>query len=364
MNPYLGQIAIFGFNYAPQGWAFCQGQLLSIAQNTALFSILGTLYGGNGQSTFALPDLQGVPVGAGQGPGLADYELGETGGEAAVTLLPQQMPSHSHGFNAVNDQTTDASPEGRQLGRAWQPNGQTENFVFFYSNNPGNATTALAPDAIAASGSGQPHNNLQPYATLNFCIAVQGVMPPRDGTPAPVRQPFCGELSICAFGNAPAGWALCEGQLLPINRNQELFSLLGTTYGGDGRTSFALPDLRGRVPLNFGNAFSLGQSGGQEAHALTLAEMPSHGHPLMADATPNSQSNTPSPATVLGRSSGEATPGGTRFTANLYNTASAGAHLAGQTIGATGGGQPHLNMMPSLALSFCIRLSGPFPSRG
>lgn len=363
MSAYVGQIAIFGFNFAPQGWAFCQGQLLPISPNFQLFSILGNVFGGNGQSNFALPNLQGVPVCAGQGPGLSDYYLADTGGEAALTLVPSQIPSHSHAFNVVTDQAADASPDGNQLARAWQAKANTDTVVSFYSDNPGNARTALAPNAIGASGSGQPHNNLQPYVTLNFCIAVQGVMPPRDGAPAPVREPFCGELSICAFSNAPAGWALCEGQLLPINGNQELFGLLGTAYGGDGQRSFALPDLRGRVPLNFGANFLLGQRGGQETHVLSAGEMPSHNHALMADATSTSVGNTPSPATVLGRSTGAVVPGNTPFTANLYNTAAAGAHLAAQSIGTTGAGQPHLNMMPSLALNFCISLTGPFPSR-
>jgi microcystin-dependent protein len=365
MNPYIGQIAIFGFNYAPSGWAFCQGQLLPMRQNMALFSILGTSYGGNGQTDFALPNLQGVPVGTGQGPGRNDYYLGEVGGEVAVALLPQEMPSHNHAFNAVTSQATTASPEGNQLARAWQAQAQTDNVVSFYSNNPGNAHTALAPNAIVANGSGQPHNNLQPYLALNFCIAIQGTMPLREGAPAPVRQPFCGELAICAFENPPAGWALCQGQMLPINANQALYALLGTTYGGDGIRSFALPDLRGRVPLNFfGESFTLGQIGGQEAHALSPAEMPSHSHALLADATSNSVGNTPSPATVLGKSLGAVVPGNTPFTADLYNTAAASANLAGASLGNTGAGQSHPNMMPSLALNFCINLTGPFPSRG
>jgi microcystin-dependent protein len=178
-----------------------------------------------------------------------------------------------------------------------------------------------------------------------------------------VREPFCGELSICAFEKPPAGWALCQGQLLPINGNQELYAVLGTIYGGDGQRSFALPDLRGRVPLNFGANFNLGQMGGEESHTLSVAEMPSHGHALLADATSTSVGNTPSSATVLGRSVGAVVPGNTPFTANLYNTASANARLAAVSIGPTGGSQPHLNMMPSLALNFCIKLSGPFPSR-
>lgn len=361
MNPYVGQIAIFGFNFAPSGWAFCQGQLLPISRNTALFSILGTVYGGNGSTTFALPNLQGVPVGAGQGPGRSEYFLGQTGGQAAVTLVPSEIPSHSHAFNAATDQATTASPEGNLLAKAQQAQAQTDNIVSFYSNNPGNAKTALAPNAIVANGSGQPHDNLQPYLTLNYCVALQGVMP--NQPPPEVREPFCGEISICAFGNPPAGWALCQGQILPINENQALFALLGATYGGDGQRTFALPDLRGRVPLNFGANFGLGQQGGEESHTLSPAEMPSHSHPLMADATSASVGNTPSPAAVLGVSSGKSVPNNVAFTANLYNTAAASANLAGQSLGNSGGGQPHSNMMPSLALSFCIALQGLFPGR-
>jgi microcystin-dependent protein len=361
MAPYIGQIAIFAFNYTPAGWAFCQGQMMSIGQNPQLFSVIGNNYGGDGDIDFALPNLQGVPVGAGQGPGLSDYALGQAGGEAIVVLTPQQMPSHSHPFNAVNSQATSASPEGNQPARAWQAKAHTDTVVSFYSNHPGNACTALAPNAITANGSGQPHNNLQPYLVLNFCIATQGILPSGG---APVRQPFCGELAICAFANPPAGWALCQGQLLSVMENQELYSLIGPIYGGDGVRNFALPDLRGRVPLNVsGENFTLGQMSGQEVHALSAAEMPSHSHALLADATSTSVGSTASPAAVLGQSLGAVVPGNTPFTADLYNTAPANARLAGQSLGVTGGGQPHPNMMPSLALNFCINLKGPYPSQ-
>jgi microcystin-dependent protein len=364
-EPFIGQITIFGFGFAPQGWAFCQGQLLPLSQNIPLFRILGTNYGGNGSTTFALPNLQGIPVGAGQGPGRSGYSIGQDGGEATVTLAPQEIPSHSHAFDVVTEQATNASPEGNQLAKAWRAQAHTDSVVSFYSDNPNNAKTALAPNAIVANGSGAAHNNMQPYLTLNFCIAMQGVMPSPDGAPAPVRQPLLGEISICAFNNPPAGWALCQGQTLQINQNQALFSLLGTTYGGDAERTFALPDLRGRVPLNFGANFFIGQMGGEESHTLSAAEMPSHSHALLADATSTSVGNTPSPATVLGMSLGKSVPDNVPFTAYLYNTAAGTANLAGQSLGNTGGGQPHLNMMPSLALAFCININmnSPFPTR-
>jgi microcystin-dependent protein len=365
--PFIGQIAIFGFQFAPRGWEFCQGQMMAIYQNVPLFEILQTTYGGNGQSTFALPNLQGIPVGAGQGPGRGNYTLGQAGGEATVTLTPQQMPSHSHAFNAVTNQATSASPQGHQLAKAWKAQAKTDSVASFYSDNPGNAKAALAPNAIGPSGSGHPHNNMQPYLTLNFCIALQGVTPSPNGTPAAVRQPFLGEISICAFGNPPPGWALCEGQMLPVISHEALYSLIFTAYGGDGMRQFGLPDLRGRVPLNLvaGPNSSLGSRGGEETHALTAAEMPVHSHALMADATSTSVGNTPSPGTVPGMSLGKEMPGNTPFTADLYSTAAADAKLAGSSLGNSGGGQRHSNMMPSLALSFCINVDSqsPYPER-
>ena len=355
---YLGQIKIFAFSFAPQGWAFCQGQLLAVSRNTALFTILGNTYGGNGTTNFALPNLQGIPVGAGQAPGGRDYRLGESGGDAAVTLTPHQLPAHSHAFNPVEDQATSATPAGNLPAWSWKQ--ATNDTVIGIYSEPPDPRTALASNAIAASGSGRPHNNLQPYVTLNFSIATDGVWP--HGPPPPASQPLIGEIAICAFGNAPDGWALCEGQLMQIAQNQALFSLLGTTYGGDART-FALPDLRGRVPLNLGENFAIGQRGGEEAHLLSEAEMPAHSHALMANATSQHVGPTPAPEAVLGMSLGKQLPFNTPFTANLYSTAAANAQLAGALIGGAGGGQPHLNMMPSLALSFCIALRGTFPSR-
>src|SRR5882724_11222527 len=181
-----------------------------------------------------------------------------------------------------------------------------------------------------------------------------------------MAEPFLSEIRIMSFGFPPKGWALCEGQLLPINANQALFSLLGTTYGGDGFRTFALPDLRGRVPLGTGQNYFLGQMGGQEAHVLVASEMPSHTHVLMGDAiTTSGIGNTPSEKTVLGCSSGAVMPGNTPFTADLYSTAAPSATLS-QTIGNTGSGQAHENRMPSLVLSFCIQMDqrAQYPSHG
>jgi microcystin-dependent protein len=189
-DPFIGQIAIFGFTFAPQGWALCQGQLLPLSQNLALFSILGTQYGGDGKSTFALPDLRGcAAIGAGQGPGLSPYNPGDTGGASTITLIEAEMPNHSHGFAASTDAATKAEPAGNLLASALrrlglgaeaQAPGPTEVAANFYSPNPAKANAPLANGAIASAGGGQAHNNMQPSLALNFCIALKGAIPQRS----------------------------------------------------------------------------------------------------------------------------------------------------------------------------------------
>lgn len=175
-DPFVGEIRIFGFNFPPTGWALCNGQLLPISQNTALFSLLGTNYGGNGTTTFGLPNLQGcAPLQPGQGAGLSLYDLGETGGTAAVALLTSQMPYHTHAAGGVNGAGTLATPAGNIWASAMVGR-QAENR---YAAVPG-TSPAMAAQMLAPSGGGLPHNNMPPYLVLNFCIALQGIYPPRS----------------------------------------------------------------------------------------------------------------------------------------------------------------------------------------
>jgi microcystin-dependent protein len=169
-DPFVAEIRIFPFNFAPRGWAWCDGQLLPLSQNTALFSLLGTTYGGNGKSNFALPDLQGrAPMHPGQGPGLSLHDLGETGGSETVTLLESEIPSHSHALTASFADGIAQSPVGERLATG----------INISQYAPPGALTALSPNMLAPAGGDQPHNNLQPYLTFYFCIALQGVFPPR-----------------------------------------------------------------------------------------------------------------------------------------------------------------------------------------
>jgi microcystin-dependent protein len=171
-NQFVAEIRIFAGNFAPTGWALCNGQLLPISQNTALFSLLGTTYGGNGTSNFALPNLQGsVPLQAGQGPGLSLRDLGEVGGEQSVTLLQTEMPAHSHGVQG-------ASPGGQPgpTNNAWA-SGQ-KGLGNLYAPTSGN-NVQMNPFAMSITGGNLPHNNMPPFLGLTFIIALQGVFPPR-----------------------------------------------------------------------------------------------------------------------------------------------------------------------------------------
>jgi microcystin-dependent protein len=163
-----------------------------------------------------------------------------------------------------------------------------------------------------------------------------------------MAEPFLSEIRLMSFDFPPKGWALCNGQLLPINQNQALFSLLGTTFGGDGRVNFGLPNLQGRTPIHVGSGHTLGERGGEQAHTISIQEMPTHAHVAMA-APDNSDVNVPG-GNFLGK------------TANLYGVPANLTSLIPQSVTSVGGSQAHLNMQPFLTLSFCIALQGIFPS--
>ena len=170
-DPFIGEIRLFPYTFAPRGWALCSGQILSIAQNTALFSLIGTIYGGDGRTTFALPDLRGrVAISAGQAPGLSAYDVGEAGGVESVSLAESQMPAHNDKVKVNGATSGSERPNNRFLGRV--------------SNGTAYAGTAngktLNPGALGCSGGGQPHENRPPHLTLNYCIALQGIFPARD----------------------------------------------------------------------------------------------------------------------------------------------------------------------------------------
>jgi microcystin-dependent protein len=227
-TPFIGEIRAISFDFPPRGWAFCEGQLLSIAQNQALFSLIGTAYGGNGQTTFALPDLrERVPIGAGQAPGLPDYPLGTKVGDNTATLTESNLPSHTH--------------------------------------TVGNGNTAPA-------GNGSPFDNRQPSLAFHFLIAADG------------------QVLIAPWPQEPVGWAHCDGRLLPRNGYTLLFNSIANLYGGDGVVNFALPDTRGRIVLGDDtttqvNSWPPAKTVGSNDAVLALADMPAHTHTLTTGLT-------------------------------------------------------------------------------
>ncbi|HSY20139.1 MAG TPA: tail fiber protein, partial [Candidatus Acidoferrales bacterium] len=224
--PLWGEIRAISFDlFIPAGMIPCDGRLLPIANNAPLFSIVGTTYGGNGTTTFAMPDLRGtVPIGAGQGPGLPNYNLGQRDGTENYAFTTANLPAHIH----------------------TAPNGPT-----------------------GSTGSGATMDNLQPSLAINFCIATNG------------------EIILYPAHFAPHGWRFCDGSLIQISQYPTLYACIGTNYGGDGVTTFALPDLRGRAPISAGagSTYNLGQTNGAATTVLTLAQMPAHVHSLNGGST-------------------------------------------------------------------------------
>ena len=244
----LAELTWFAGNFAPGGYAMAAGQLLPINQNQALFALLGTTYGGNGQTNFALPDLRGrAPIGTGQAPGFANRNLGGQYGSQTSTMTLGQMPNHDHTTPSIGGVTS---------------------FV----------------------GGSQTQDTVQPTLALNYVIAVEGIFPSNGGG-GTINEPLLGQVNLFAGNFAPDGWMYCDGSLLSIAGNTALFSLLGTTYGGDGQSTFALPDLRDAIPVGAGqSAFSswtLGELRGGDTITLTESQMPAHAHEFTSVPEPS-----------------------------------------------------------------------------
>ena len=282
-NPYIGEIRMFGGSFAPAGWAFCNGQLMPISENDALFTLIGTTYGGDGQETFGIPDLQGrIPIHAGQGPGISQtYQLGETGGVESVTLTTNQIPIHTHALHRLRRATARrlANPHNNVLARS--------SLVNAYINETAEVPTwrRSASAQSAAASRTRTCSRFCASATSSRCSASSRISDLEGHT---MSSPFVAEIRIFACNFAPTGWAQCNGQLLPLSQNTALFSLLGTFYGGDGKSTFALPNLEGSAAIGQGQGAGLsqrflGEQGGSQFITLLTSEMPLHTHTLRAD---------------------------------------------------------------------------------
>jgi microcystin-dependent protein len=333
VSAYIGEIRMFGGNFAPEGWMFCDGQELLIRENMVLYNLIGTSYGGDGVNHFKLPDLRGrLPVhNSGQLP------LGKAFGAETVKLDTRELPAHSHEPLAHSTATDSTSPEDHYWGN---------------STTVSNYSKAAHPDtdmdalSIAPAGGGQPHDNMMPALAISFIIAVQGTSPVTGGSG--LDGQFIGEIRAFAFKFAPGGWELCNGQKRLLTQDAQLYRVIKEIYGGDGR-SFNLPNLQGRVPVQAGLGIKLGEQGGEMIHKLALNEMPAHTHQIYG-------SNTVPASTAVAKMSW-ANPASPKIYAAESNTA-----MNHEALVSAGGGQPHENQQPSLAISYCIAFSGDHPN--
>lgn len=351
---FLGEIRMFAGSFAPNGWALCDGSALPISLYEQLYNLLGNAFGGDGNTTFALPDLRGrVPLHMGNGSGLTPRTIGWSGGNERVTLSAEQMPAHSHVLSGVAVPATDRTPNQSSL------LADSEREIYAPPAHP----VAMSPSSVATAGGGSPHDNMQPFACVTFIIAIDGVYPSvYAATPLPrttdssSADAYTGEIKLFAGDYTPPGWMTCDGQRLLIGKNGALFAVVGTTYGGNGREFFALPDLRGRVPVHPQSSRPLGDAGGNAAVTLTGDTIPAHSHSLAASSA--AANSTEVDGNMLGTLSGDG---------ELYAANAAAADLvplSPKTLAPSGGGQAHNNMQPYLTVTFMICVEGYDPRTG
>lgn len=333
----IGEIRLFAGAFAPQGWEFCAGQMLQISQNMALFNQIGANFGGDGISTFALPDLRGrTPVHIG---GVAP-QMGNRGGSETVALTMAQLPGHTHQVNAAGTASTP-----KPSGGLWAENGGAATAPYRQNQAGG----VMAAGAVATAGGGAAHENMQPFLALNFIIATEGTFT-TDPTPliAEVR-PFAGTPPL-------TGWVPCTGALLNLKEYTVLATLIGETYGGSLKDeTFAVPNLADRLAVGAGQGPGLtnrplASTGGVNSVALTLAQLAQHGHAAACYAG-NGDSYEPSGAYWA------ADGGSDNYAATADDKMAAGA------FGNTGGGDAHENRQPFVAQNYAIAVSGAYPHR-
>lgn len=334
MNDLLSEIRMFAFPSSVKDWIPCDGRALAINQNLALFSLIGTTYGGN-ESVFNVPDLR-ERVTIGNGGVFPDFARG---GEAKHTLTTQEMPRHRHQAVASSNGANSPTPRNH-----------------YWPSDAGyvlQSNAVMSDQAIDQVGYGGAHENMSPYETVNYCICVSGMMP---SGPA---EDFLGTIKVLAGKVGSRDWVPCDGRLLAVDQNEALFSLIRFTYGGNGTTQFAVPDLRGRAPVCWGKPKDLtpyqpGDKAGEVSVKLTVAQMPSHYHPALANVNGNSQQ----PDGHVWANE-DRRPQVNDFASEIGNK----VLMNPNAIGEEGGDESHNNMMPYQGIEFWIMTSGIYPSR-
>ncbi len=342
---YMGEVKLVAYDFVPRDYMRCDGRLLKIDGHTALFALLGTRYGGDGRTTFGLPNLQvRVPISS-----KSKTLVGTTGGRYEVTLDAANIPPHSHGINVASESAEETTPDDTIFAAA-APRAQS-----VYAPPGAGAHGKLRQESIGNSGRSEPHSNMQPTIALNYVISAYGFFPPKGGPQGGADdgdEDYIGDIRAFPYAVVPREWAPCDGKILQIQSNQSLYSLIGTTFGGDGKTTFALPDMRGFLACGAGtldtHTHKHGQRFGSETVAIDPDQMPPHSHDLV----------------TVDAAASEAAGAGNLLSsqAPIYTQAKYKDLMHQDVIEENLGGADHSNIMPYTTANYCIKVDGLFPS--
>lgn len=365
-DQYFGEVRLFAGERVPGDWHVCDGTLLSINEHQALYALLGTTWGGDGNKTFAIPDLRSrVPVGVGQGIGLTLRVLGGMFGEETAVA---KLAKHTHAFQATTSAATTMTPNGAVLAKV-APVDPVDGL--YIADAETNTVAKLDADAVEPAGGSGSHPNSMPAMALTYMIALMGLFP-APGKSAPRHkkrhhrlkqgqddEALTGEVRAFPYFRLPPGWMACDGMLLPVGQYQALFAVIGNKFGGDGKTTFALPNLCNRIVVGTGEGPRLtnherGDVWGTETVTLTIATMPRHTHRIVTQYTLDQSQLLDEPANtaVLSRTDSQF---------DFRKDAVVNTTLASLTLAAAGGGNGHENRQPVLGLRYCICVDGEYP---
>ena len=334
----LGEIRLFAFGFAPKNWLPCNGERMTIGSNAALFVILGTKFGGNGTTYFNLPDLRGKVL-LGQGNG---YAIGNSGGEEMHALTVAEIAAHSHGVMASENKANATTPTNN----FWPANGGYQK----------TSDIQLSPVALTQTGNNAGHPNMAPFLSLNYCILVV-----IDDDDDDFGENYVGMIQTSASSKISDSWAPCDGREFLISALPALFSIIGNKYGGDGNTTFKLPNLQGGAAVNWGQAapglstYQIGDTGGAASVTLTQGQLPQHNH-TPAAATAGGFQNAANTA-VWANSPGRPAP------PQFATAQGKGILMSPSAIANTGGGGGHNNLMPYTVANYFIKISGNTPPK-